>query len=198
MSAAMKVIKKILLILLGIGLLAGVSYTLLYFHIIKTPTIISKYIPKLSTAIQYPNVKLQEIELQKVKKENDILKRSVSAKTTEMEALQKKIADLENARETDKKLLEDYKNQIIKLNESISSNAISDKPAKTNTYKDMADYFSEMNSKEAADILSRLNDDDVIGILNALKTDVAAELLQKMPRDKADTISRKMLVTSPQ
>jgi flagellar motility protein MotE (MotC chaperone) len=191
----MKIVKRAALIIFLLALLGAIIYALWHFHIIKTPALIKTLGEKTTTAqLKINNFQLKS-ELQKVKQENDILKSNVSAANTKIKNLQAKVNDLQTSQQQDQRNLADYEQQIIALNEKLSSPAGSTN--KNNVYKDMAKIFSEMSAKEGADILSRLKDEDIIGILNALNTDVAAELLQKMPRDKAAAVSQKMLVTSP-
>lgn len=192
-----KIGKKLLFLLLGIILVAVVVWALLHFKIVSIPAVTDR-LPFLN---QSAPKDLQETELQKVKQENDTLKRSASEKKAEMEALQNTMEDLDNKQKILQKAGEDYKTQIIGLNEKLSPVANSTADPKNNQqsiYKNMAQYFAEMNSKEAADLLSKLNDQDIIGVLGAMETSLAGEMLQKMPRDKAATIAKKMLVASPQ
>ncbi|PKM77663.1 MAG: hypothetical protein CVU90_06175 [Firmicutes bacterium HGW-Firmicutes-15] len=210
MKAKIKKIGKILaFILLGIILVAGVVWALLHFKVVKLPTSISNLssvVEKIPMADKIPFLKqsvpkdLQETELQKVKQENDTLKRSAAEKKAEIEALQKTMEDMDKKQKIVQKNGEDAKAEIIRLNEKL---LLAAKPAGNSTtnqqiYKNMAQYFAEMNAKEAADLLSKLNDQDIIGVLGAMETALAGEMLQKMPRDKAATIAKKMLVASPQ
>ncbi len=211
MKTKLKKIGKILVfMLLGIVLVAGIVWALLHFKVVNLPASISKLstvVEKIPLADKIPFLKqsapkdLQETELQKVKQENDTLKRSAAEKKAEMEALQKTMEDMDKKQKIVQKAGEDAKAEIIRLNEKLlvaANPASNPKNDKQSIYKNMAQYFAEMNSKEAADLLSKLNDQDIIGVLGAMETALAGEMLQKMPRDKAATIAKKMLVASPQ
>jgi len=199
--------KWFLIGILGVLLIAGIVYALLHYKVVKIPyatdklTAIAKKLPFITQSTQSAPQALQETELQKVKKENDTLKKSVADKNSEMTALQKNIEDMDNKQKLIQKSADDAKAEIIKLNEKLLAGNKSDANSKTsqqNVYKNMAQYFAEMNTKEAADLMSKLNDQDIIGVLSALDTALAAEILQKMPRDKATLVTKKMLVSTPQ
>jgi len=196
--------KIVLFLLLGIIFVAAVVWALLHFKIVSIPAVtdrIPAVVSKLPFLNQTAPKDLQETELQKVKQENDTLKRSASEKKTEMEALQKTMEDMDNKQKLLQKTGDDAKAEIIKLNEKLlaeTNPATNSKNNQQNIYKNMAQYFAEMNSKEAADLMSKLNDQDIIGILTAMDTALAGEMLQKMPRDKAAIVAKKMLVTNPQ
>jgi flagellar motility protein MotE (MotC chaperone) len=212
MKAKIKKIGKVLVfMILGVILVAGIVWSLLHFKVVKIPAIInnnlSTVMGKIPMADKIPFLKqstpeeLQETELQKVKQENDTLKRSVAEKKAEMEALQRTMEDMDKKQKIVQQAGEDAKAEIIRLNEKLleaAKNSTNTKASQQSIYKNMAQYFAEMNSKEAADLLSKLNDQDIIGVLGAMETSLAGEMLQKMPRDKATTIARKMLVASPQ
>ena len=193
----MKKIKKLLIILLSLAILAGAFYMLIYFNVIKTPAFLDRIKETASSGISKANAVILQKELKKVKEENDILKKSVTAKNHELEVLQKKLADMELLREAAEQDIQNYQAQIIELNDKLSASVEGDS-SKRVTYKEMAKYYNAMNTKDAAEILSKLSDEDVIGIISAMDTDTAAEVLQKMSRDKAAAVSRKMLVTSTQ
>lgn len=204
-----KIGKILLIIILGIGLTAGLVWALLHFKIVPIPasvTNISTFAEKVPFADKIPFLnsgdpqEIQLTELQKVKEENDTLKRSITEKRAEMEALQKTIDDMDKKQKIGQKTTDDAKAEIIRLNEKlvlVTESASISKANQKSIYKNMAQYFAEMNGKEAADLLSKLSDQDIIGILGEMDTALAGEMLQKMPRDKAATVARKMLVPAP-
>ncbi len=199
MAKLKKVFKIIIFILVTVVLLVLTYAALVYFHIITPPNFMPA-IPYIQEKANSPADK-KVSELDRVKHENDILKKKLTDQQDEIKLLKNDLKDIENKQLANQKAIqkadEEYKDKIIALNEKLSQS----QQTKTNqesTYKDMAKYFKAMSTKDAADLLGRLNEDDIIGILGQIDTDTAAELLQKMPRDKAASITKKMLVTSPQ
>jgi len=202
-----KFAKWFLIGILGVLLIAGIVYALLHYKVVKIPYVtdklaaIAQKLPFITQSTKSTPQALQETELQKVKKENDTLKKSIADKNYEMTTLQKNIDDMDNKQKVLQKSTDDAKAEIIKLNEKMLAGNKTDGDSKTSqqsVYKNMAQYFAEMNTKEAADLISKLNDQDIIGVLSALDTALAAEILQKMPRDKATLVTKKMLVSTPQ
>lgn len=185
--------KKFLSLIFILLILLTAYGALIKFGIVQAPAFLSS-IPFL----QNKNSSEKSLtELEKIAKENDILKKQLSSKEKQIETLKNDFQELENKQQALKKADADYQEKIIALNNQLSGTGPG-ATDKTSIYKDMAAYFMEMNSKEAADLMSRLNEEDAIGILEQMEVDSAAELLQKMPRDKAASITKKMLVSSPQ
>lgn len=190
-----KILKGLLFIIVLLLILLATYAALLYFNIIKAPAFISNlpYIQVKGTSSVNKNLTAVE----KIAKENDILKKQLTSKDKEIDLLKNDFKELEDKQQAYKQADAEYKDKIIALNNKLS--VTEQNPVDQDSiYKDMAQYFMEMNAKEAADLLSRLKDEDIIGILEKMETDSAAELLQKMPRNKAVTITRQMLATSPQ
>lgn len=184
--------KKFMLLVLIMLILLGAYGALIKFGLVQAPA----FLPDIPFLQNKNSSEKNLTELEKMEKENDILKRQLSSKEKEIETLQKDFQELENKQQALKKADAEYQDKIISLNNQLSGTGTT-AAGKESIYKDMAAYFTEMNSKEAADLMTRLNEEDAIGILEQMEVDSAAELLQKMPRDKAASITRKMLVSSP-
>jgi len=135
-----------------------------------------------------------QTELEKIRLENDNLKKSLVQKDQEMLALQKEIADFRQQQSGASEAR--LKDELARVNKELLDLKTSQGSRKA-AYQDMAKYFSAMKSKDAADILSRLENPDIIGILGQMTADTAAEILQNMDHDRAGQISREMLVTAP-
>jgi flagellar motility protein MotE (MotC chaperone) len=192
----MKAFKTFSVIILIILLLAGAWLGLLYFKILKTPNFMA-YIPVVNNLlIEEDELDTELTPLDKAKKENAVLKTTITEKQEEIKAMQEQINDLKKQLKTSDNEAFKLKDEVARLNEEILDLKIS-KGNKKAAYKDMAGYFAEMKAQDAADILSRLKDEDIIGIFNEMPKDLVAEMLQKMDRDKATTLTRKMLVTEP-
>jgi flagellar motility protein MotE (MotC chaperone) len=192
----MKAFKTFSVIILIILLLTGGWLGLLYFKILKTPNFMA-YIPVVNNLlIEEDELDTELTPLDKAKKENAVLKTTITAKQEENKAMQEQINDLKKQLKTSDNEAFKLKDEVARLNEEILDLKIS-KGNKKAAYKDMAGYFAEMKAQDAADILSRLKDEDIIGIFNEMPKDLVAEMLQKMDRDKATTLTRKMLVTEP-
>ena len=192
-----KVFKIVFTTILIILLLAGAWFALLYFKILKTPNFVS-YIPVISNLLIEDEVKVppEEVGLDEPKKEKATLESTITEKQEEIREMQKQISDLKKELKNSDNEAFKLKDEVARLNEEIL-NLKTSKGNKKAAYKDMAEYFAEMKSKDAAYILSRLKDEDIIGIFNEMPKDMVAEMLQKMDRDKATTLTRKMLVTEP-
>lgn len=175
----------VVLLLLGVGIIA--------FNVYKDKTLLQKIpVIKNLAAVQKTGGEGQT-ELEKMRQENDNLKKGLAAKNQEMQTMQKEIADLRQQSGSSESKLKD---ELAKLNKELLDLKTKQGNQKS-AYQDMAKYFSAMKSKDAADILSRLNNPDIIGILGQMTADTAAEILQNMDHARAGQISREMLVTAP-
>ena len=190
----MKAFKTFSVIILIILLLAGAWLGLLYCKILKTPDFVA-YIPVVSSLlVEEDELHTELTPLDVAKKENAVLKTTITEKQEEIKEMQEQISDLKKELKNSENEAFKLKDEVARLNEEIL-NLKTIKGNKRAAYKDMAGYFAEMKSQDAADILSRLKDEDIIGIFNEMSKDLVAEMLQKMDRDKATTLTRKMLVT---
>ncbi len=194
-----KLFKIILFLFLTAVLLLGIYAALVYFHVI-TPPAFMPALPYIQEKTTKP-VDKRVFELEKVKQENDILKKRLSNQEAENELLKNDMKELEDKKlaiqKATQKADEEYKTKIIALNNKLSSSK-QNKADQESAYKDMAKYFIAMKTKDGAELLAKLDETDAIGILEKIDTETAAELIQKMPKDKAASITRKMLVTTPQ
>lgn len=178
--------KKILIVIAVLALVGGTLYGLNFFHVLNLSPLIDK-LPWGGSASP------AQIEVQKLKEENDTLKTSLHKQEEQIHRLELDLKKAEKHENDFKRTEKVYQEEIIKLNEQIAATAAPGSQTKNQSYKNMAQYFSEMNAKEGADLLSRLKDEDIIGILSAMEADSAAELLQKMPRDKAARVTSQMM-----
>jgi len=190
-----KILKGLLFIIILLLILLATYAALLYFNIIQAPAFMPNLPYIQDKEISSENKNLSEVE--KITKENDILKKQLTSKDKQIDLLKKDFQELEDKQQAYKQADAEYKDKLIALNNKLSDTEQSPMD-QDSIYKDMAAYFMAMNAKEAADLLSRLKDEDIIGILEKMEIDSAAELLQKMPRDKATTITRQMLASTPQ
>ncbi|CFX65029.1 Magnesium transporter, MgtE intracellular domain [Syntrophomonas zehnderi OL-4] len=191
--ANLKTIFKSLLFIVLAAFLAAACYVLLVkFHVITPPA----FMPAVPYIQESTGSEKNMTELQKVKRENDKLKRKLVAQESEIELLKNDIKTIETKHLAAQKADEEYKNEISELNEQLHDSRQS-KTDQEGAYKDIAKYFASMKTKDGAELLARLDENDAIGILEHIDTDTAAEILQKMPKEKALALTRKMLVTTP-
>lgn len=186
------IFKSLLFIMLAAFLAAAIYVFMVKFHIITPPT----FMPAIPYVQDAADSEKNMSELQKVKRENDNLKRKLVKQESEIELLKNDIKTIEDKHLAAQKADEEYKNRISELNEQLHDSRQS-KSDQESAYKDMAKYFASMKTKDGAELLARLDENDAIGILEHIDTDTAAEILQKMPREKAVSLTRKMLVTTP-
>lgn len=198
--AKLKKIAKVILLILIIAVVLLLTYAaLVYFKIITPPA----FMPDLPYIQQKANTPAdpRTIELEKVKEENDDLKKKLSKQESEIELLQNDLKTVEDKQaaiqKAKQKADEEYTNKIIELNQKLSTTKKTS-TNQTSVYKDLAKYYSVMKTKDGAELLTKLDENDAIGILEQIDTETAAELLQKMPKDKAASITKKMLVTTPE
>lgn len=199
MAKLKKIFRILFIILIAAALLLITYAALVYFHIITPPSFMPAlpYVQKQASA----PVDRKTLELEKVKQENDTLKRKLVKQESEIELLKNDIKTVEDKQlaiqKATQKADEEYKNKIIALNEKLNTSR-QIKSDQESAYKDMAKYFAAMKTKDGAELLAKLDETDAIGILEQIDTETAAELLQKMPKEKAASITRKMLVTTSQ
>lgn len=186
-------LKKSLFIILAIVILLGAFYALIYFNIIKAPAF-AQNLPFINQS--EGNLKPKS-PLDREREENARLKELISSKDNEILSLKKQLEEIEKKEESLEKAELGYKDEIAALQDSLDF-LKSKQIDQASAYKNMASYYSEMDSKNAAELIAGLEDEDIIGIFEKMETEVVAEMLQEMPRDKAVNISQKMLVTSTQ
>lgn len=189
MALKKKTISAILLVVLlvlGVGVIA--------FNVYRDKSLLQKIPVVKNLAAVKNSAGGNQTELEKIRLENDNLKKSLVQKDQEMLALQKEIADFRQQQSGASEAR--LKDELARVNKELLDLKTSQGSRKA-AYQDMAKYFSAMKSKDAADILSRLENPDIIGILGQMTADTAAEILQNMDHDRAGQISREMLVTAP-
>jgi flagellar motility protein MotE (MotC chaperone) len=126
---------------------------------------------------------------------------AAAAKQEEMLLKDALLAEWET-KEADWNLSEaNYRQQIDILNQQLVDNDISAnnqlRAEQVAAYKNLANYYMQMNTQKAADIMANLDNNEVIGIFDQMDQETVAALLERLPKEKAVSLSKQMLLVSP-
>jgi flagellar motility protein MotE (MotC chaperone) len=94
-----------------------------------------------------------------------------------------------------------YQQQIDLLTEQLitqdetANNRLREERAQA--YKNLADYYTQMNTQKAADLVAELTNDEAIGVLGQMDQETAAAVIERLPKEKATSISKQMLLVTP-
>jgi len=184
----------LILVFLILLILGGGYYFLLKLEVLPVPSSL-KNIPVISSLL-FPDTNGEESELQKNMKENEKLENDLAEKNTQLEEINIRLKSLQKELEEGQSTELQQKEEILKLQDEIDDLKLlrSNKEA---TYKNLAEYYTEMKMQNAAEIMQQLDDEDIIGIFDQMDSETAAQIMQNMDRDRAAVISEKMLVPSP-
>ena len=207
-----RLIKIILITLLTLLLIAVIVTALTYFKIIHLPWLeesaLYQLLPGAKTVQVVEQDETQTVEedgtetlpdetqiaLQAMQKENEDLKEQIVIKDTVISEWNDKEQGWQSTEA-------DLRQQIELLNQEILS--IQDSKQKDyqnevkQAYKDLANYYINMNAQKAADIAANLTNDELIGVLGQMDKETAAAIVERLPKEKAASISRQMLIVSP-
>lgn len=201
----MKLIKRILLLISVLAVLAGLVYTLDWLGVIDAGKTIAKLTgdnpakiaDKSKQAAVKPTAKsTAKSTAKRVTKEasqnsTDSRLETLQKENTQLKAtagnLQKQISALTAEKEALSQKQLSMEQEI--LNKDTAADSTS---TKTDSFKQIAKYYAEMKPQDAVAILKNLDDDTVIGILVNLDSDQTAKILTAMDAKKAAQLINKL------
>ena len=200
-----KWIKRLLLLIAILAVLAGAVYALNWLGIFKFKTWLVK-IPGGDKIIAYTSkgtageVKSPKLNGDqpnsskpvdsstvgsKLQLENQQLKAQIKGFQTQLETLKvENKAQLQKQQELEQKILSQTET-VVKAGDQTTKGS-------DTAYKQLAKYYAEMKPKEAVAIIDKLDDDTVIGILINLESDQAAKILATMDPKRAARLVNKL------
>jgi len=175
-----KGLKTLIFVLLGLGLVAGIAFGLLYFGIMPVPGS-WRNIPVLGSLGQDKGMSPLEVK-------NNTLQRVVQSKNSEIKRLREDLKKAEAARQEAQNRQAQLEKELQELRQTGDTAAVEQK-----IFKQLAGYYSAIKPKNAAAVFEKLDDETVIGILQNMDAESAARVIAAMQPERAATITRKML-----
>ncbi|HEX3031765.1 MAG TPA: hypothetical protein VHS59_05915 [Bacillota bacterium] len=189
----MKWVKRILLILSILGVLAGTVWVLDWLGVFKvkrvlaTLPVVSKFVTVEGTVYTKVNSSVYKGATKAISGLEEVLQRENDGLRAQKDRLQKQVAQLQKAEKDWTARRVALEQQIASLTASQAKQETPEEPTVTqeDKYKQLAKYYAEMKPKEAVAIMDLLSDEVVLGILTQLESDQTAKILAAMEPKRA-------------
>lgn len=199
-----KWIKRLLMLIVILAVLAGSVYALDWLGVFKFQNLLVK-IPGGAKIIALTT---KEVPVQGNKQKSPVGKPGVSksgeSTTTDnlvqqenqklkvqVKDLQKQLEALKVENKAQVQKQQELEQQLISQSDNVNNTDESDSGTES-SYKQLAKYYAEMKPKEAVAIMDKLDDDTVIGILINLENEQTAKILATMDPKRAARLVNKL------
>ncbi len=180
----MKFIKRVLLLISVLAVLAGTVYTLDWLGVIDAKPTIAKLMGEKPAKVAVP---VKKPATTAATSANDKLQKEISQLKTQIQTLQKQLTTTKSEKDAltqkQQKMEQDLLNKVATEEEAVS---------KETSYQQLAKYYAEMKPKDAVAILDNLDEETVIGILINLESEQTAKILTAMDAKKAAKLVNKL------